>query len=122
MLPPNAPAVQCKAEALCHTDIDCAMRCSALAPPLTLRHEILKGILHCAVHRAGIASALESARCQLPGLAAGAGTSADGSPVRAEACCNILLAMPKGIAIADASSIHPTSLNTLFHDAATAGA
>jgi hypothetical protein len=31
------------------------MRCSALAPQLTMRHDILKGILRHAVHRAGYA-------------------------------------------------------------------
>jgi hypothetical protein len=123
MLPPNAPAVQCCCgAALRHTDFDHAMRCSALAPQLTLRHDILKGILRRAVHRAGIASTLEPALRRLPGLAAGAGTSADGSPIRVEARGDVLLAMPQGIAIADVSIIHPTSLNTLSRAAATAGA
>jgi hypothetical protein len=74
---------------------------------LTLRHNILKGILRRAVHRAGIASTLGPALHRLPGLAAGAGTSADGSPIRVEARGNVLLAMPQGIAIADVSIIHP---------------
>jgi hypothetical protein len=59
---------------------------------------------------------------RLPGLATGAGTSADDSPIRVDARCNVLLAMPQGIAIADVSVIHPTSLNTLSRAAATAGA
>jgi hypothetical protein len=58
------------------------MRCSALAPQLTLLPDILKGILRRAVQRAGIASSLEPALRRLPGLAAGAGASTDGSPVR----------------------------------------
>jgi hypothetical protein len=120
MLPPNAPAVQCCCgAALRHTDFDHAMHCSALPPQLTLRHDILKGILRRAVHRV---STLEPALRRLPGLAAGAGTSADGSPIRVEARGDVLLAMPQGIAIADVSIIHPTSLNTLSLVAATAEA
>jgi hypothetical protein len=123
MLPPNAPAVQCCCgAALRHTDFDHALRCSALSSQLTLRHDILKRILRRAVHRAGIASTLEPALSRLPGLAAGAGTSADRSPIRVEARGDVLLAMPQGIAIADVSIIHPTSLNTLSRAAATAGA
>jgi hypothetical protein len=73
MLPPKAPAVQCCCgAALRPTDFDHAMRCSALSSQLTLRHDILKGILRRAVHRAGIASTLEPALRRLPGLAAGA--------------------------------------------------
>jgi hypothetical protein len=91
----NAPAMQCCCgAALRHTDFDHAMRCSALAPQLTLRHDILKGILQRAVHRAGIAFTLEPALCRLPGLAAGAGTSADGSPIQVEARGEIIFAMP----------------------------
>jgi hypothetical protein len=125
MLPPNAPAVQCCCgAALRHTDFDHmhAMRCSALAQQFTLCHDILKGILRRAMHRAGIASTLKPALRRPPGLAAGAGTSADGSPIRVEARDDVLLAMPQGIAIADVSIIHPTSLNTLSRAAATAGA
>jgi hypothetical protein len=126
MLPPNAPAVQCCCgAALRHTDFDHAMRCSALAPQLKPHHDILKRILRRAVHWEGIASGgstLEPALRRLPGLAAGDGTSADGSPIRVEARGNVLLAMPQGITIADVSIIHPTSLNTLSRAAATAGA
>jgi hypothetical protein len=123
MLPPNAPAVQCCCgAALRHTDFDHAMRCSALAPQLTLRHDILKGILRRAVHRGGIASTLELALRRLPGLAAGAGTSTDGSPIRVKARGDVLLAMPQGIAIAEVSITPPTSFNTLSRAAATAGA
>jgi hypothetical protein len=97
MLPPNAPAVQCCCgAALRHTDFDHAMRCSTLAPQLTLRHDILKGILRLSVHRAGIASTLEPALRCLPSLAAGASTSADGSPIGVQARGDGLLAMPQG--------------------------
>jgi hypothetical protein len=68
------------------------------------------------------AHTLEPALCRLSGLAAGAGTSADGSPIQVEARDDVLFAMPQVIAIADVSTIHPTSLNTLFRAAATAGA
>jgi hypothetical protein len=123
MLPPIAPTVQCCCgAALCHTDFDHAMHCSALPPQLTLCHDILKGILCRAVHRAGIVSTLEPTLRRLPGLAAGAGTSADGSPIRVEARGDVLLAMPQGFAIADVSIIQPTSLNTLSRAAATAEA
>jgi hypothetical protein len=60
---------------------------------------------------------------RLPGLAAGAGTSADGwMPCPSQACGDVLLAMPQGISIADVSVIHPNSFNTLPGAAATAGA
>jgi hypothetical protein len=67
-------------------------------------------------------STLEPALRRLPGLAAGAGTSADGSPIRVEARGVVLLAMLQGIAIADVSIIHPTSPNSLSRAGATAGA
>jgi hypothetical protein len=98
------------------------MRCSSLAALTTLRHDILKGILRRAVHRAGIASTLEPPLRRLPGLAEGASTSADGASIRVEARGDILLALPQGITIADVSIIHPLSINTLPAAAATAGA
>jgi hypothetical protein len=87
-----------------------------------LRHDILKGILRCAVHWAGIASTLEPTLRQLPGLAAGAGTSIEGSAIRPEARGDILLALPQGISITDISVIHPFSLNIISRAASTAGA
>jgi hypothetical protein len=87
-----------------------------------LRHDILKGILRRAVHRAGIASALEPALRRLSGLAEGAGTSADGSAIRVQARGDILLVLPQGIYITDVSVIHPLSQNALPRAAATAGA
>jgi hypothetical protein len=123
VLPPNAPDVQCGCGAtLRRADADHGMRCSALAAQTTLRHDILKGILRRAVHRAGIASTLEPPLRRLPGLLAGPGAAPDGTPLRPEARGDILLAMPQGIAIADVSVIHPLSLNTLSPAAATAGA
>jgi hypothetical protein len=123
ILPLNAPTVQCGCGATLHrTDTDHGMRCSALAAHFTLRHDILKGILRRAVHRAGIASTLEPPLRRLPGLAAGAGASADGSAVRPEARGDILMALPQGISIADISIIHPLSLNTISRAATMAGA
>jgi hypothetical protein len=117
MLPLNAPVVQCSCgAALRHTDFDCAMRYPALAAQLKLRHDILKGILRRAAHRAGIASALEPALRRLHG------TSADGPPNGVEARGNLLLAVPQGISIPDVSVNNPTSLNTLSRKAAIAGA
>jgi hypothetical protein len=80
------PTVLCGCgAALRRSDTDHGMRCSALDAQVTLRHGILKGILRCAVHRAGTASALEPPLCRLPGLSAGSGTAPDGSATRAEA-------------------------------------
>jgi hypothetical protein len=123
MLPPNAPAVQCTCGAtLRPSDADHGMRCPSLAAQTTMRHDILKGILRRVVHRAGIASTLEPPLRRLPGLAAGAGIAADGSPLRPEARGDILLALPRGITVSDLSVIHPLSINTLPRAATTAGA
>jgi hypothetical protein len=121
VLPPNAPDVQCGCGVtLRRMDADHGMRCSALAAQTTLRHDILKGILRRAVHRAGIASTLEPALRRLPGLTDGPGTSADGSPSRPGARGDILMAMPQGIAIADVSVIHPLSAAAASPGAAAA--
>jgi hypothetical protein len=123
MLPLNAPTVQCGCGSTLHrTDTDHSMRCSALAAHFTLRHDILKGILRRALHRAGIASTLEPPLRRLPGLAAGAGTSAEGLAICPEARGDILLALPQGISITDISVIHPLSLNIISRVATTAGA
>jgi hypothetical protein len=71
-------------------------------------HDILKGIWRRVVHRAGIASTLEHPLCRLPGLAEGGSTSADGAS-RVGVPGDILLALPQGITIADASAIHPST-------------
>jgi hypothetical protein len=91
--------------------------CTAQAAP---RHPGREFVPCCALGRH--ASALTPAlRCLLD-LAAGVGTSADGSYLRVEARGVVLLAMPQGISIADVSVIHPNSLNTLSQAEATAGA
>ena len=83
VLPQNAPSVQCGCgDTLQRGHVDHAMRCPALAGHSTLRHDILKGILRRAVHRAGVASALEPPLRRLPGLAAGVGAAPDGTALR----------------------------------------
>jgi hypothetical protein len=54
------------------------MWCQSLAAHITLRHDILNGILRRVVHRAGIASTQEPALRRLPELSGGAGTSSLG--------------------------------------------
>jgi hypothetical protein len=88
------------------------MRYPSLAAQTTLGHDILKEILRRAVHRAGIASALEPPLRRLPGLADGAGIAADGSPLRSEARGDILMVLPRGITMSDISIIHPLSIST----------
>jgi hypothetical protein len=122
ILPLNAPTVQWCCEATLHrTDTDHGMRCSALAAHFTLRH-ILRRILRRAMYRAGIASTLEPPLRRLPGLAAGAVTSADGSAIRPEARGDVLMALPQAISVADISVIHPLSVNIISRAATTAGA
>jgi hypothetical protein len=96
------------------------MRCPSVAAHITLRHEILKGILRRVVHRAGIASTQEPALRRLRGIAVGAGTSATGASTRVEARGDILLALPGGVTIADISITHPLAISILA--ATTAGA
>jgi hypothetical protein len=123
VLPLNAPTVQCGCGAtLRRSDADHAMRCRALAAKLTLRHDILKGILCRAVNRAGIASALEPPLRRLPGLEATSGTAADGSATRVEAWGDILMVLSRGIAIADVSVLHPLSAHLPHRAASMAGA
>jgi hypothetical protein len=85
-------------------------------------HDVLKGILCCAVHWSGIACALQPALCQLPSLTEGTRTSADGSAICVEALVIILLVLPQGISIADVFIIQPLSLIALPRTAVTAGA
>jgi hypothetical protein len=84
-----------------------------------LRHDILEGILHRVLHRAGIAFTQEPALRRLPGLAGGAGNSASGASTRVEVQGDILLALPGGITN---SLIHPLSIHILPAAATTAGA
>jgi hypothetical protein len=114
-------AVQLR-RALRPTDVDHGMRCPSHAAHITLRHDILEGILRRVVHRADMASTQEPALSRLPGLAGGAGISASGASIRVEAQGDILLALPGGITIADIPVIHRLSINTLPAGATTAGA
>jgi hypothetical protein len=59
---------------------------------------------------------------RLPGLAAGSGTAADGSASHVEAGGDIFIVLPRGIAIADVSVVHPLSTHLLHLAATTAGA
>jgi hypothetical protein len=108
--------------ALPPSDTDHGMRCPALAAQVTLRHDILKRILRRAMHRAGIACALEPPHRRLPGLSDGSCTAQDGFATRAEAHRDILMVLPQGISIADVSVVHPPSINTLPRAVATVGA
>jgi hypothetical protein len=105
-----------------YTIIPVCFRCPSFTAHTTLRHEILKGILRCVVHRAGIASTQKPALRRLPGLAGGAGTSSTGASTRVEARGDILLALPRGITIVDISITHPLAINTLAAAVTTASA
>jgi hypothetical protein len=83
------------------------MRCPSLAAHTTLRHDILKGILRCVVHRAGTASTQEPTLHRHLRLTGGAGTPGASTPV--EARCGILLAFPVGTSIADISIPYPST-------------
>jgi hypothetical protein len=86
MLPSNTPAMQCNCGAsLRPTHVDRGRRCPSLAAHPTLGHDMLKGILRRAVHRAGIASTQEPALRRVAGLAGGAGTSTLGASTQVEA-------------------------------------
>jgi hypothetical protein len=86
----------------------------SMLPPNTLAVQCTCG--------ADIASALDPPLRRFPGLADGAGSAADGSPLRPEARGDILMVLPCGITISDISVIHPLSINTLPRAATTAGA
>jgi hypothetical protein len=123
MLPSNAPAVQCDCgTTLRPTEADHGMRRPSVSAHTTLHHDILKGILRCVAHRAGIASTQEPALRRLPGLAGGAGTSATGASTRVEARGDIHLALLGDIPIVDISITHPLAINTLSAAATAAGA
>jgi hypothetical protein len=114
MLHSNAPDLQCNCGVpLLPADVDHGMRFPSLAAHTTLRHDILKGILHRVVHRVGIASTHKPTPRRLPGLPLGAGTSVSDARIQVEARGDILLALPGSITIADTSVIHPISINTL---------
>jgi hypothetical protein len=59
-----------------------------------LRHDILEGVLHRVLHRAGIAFTQKPSLRRLSGLGKGAGNSASGASTRVEAQGDILLALP----------------------------
>jgi hypothetical protein len=96
------------------------MQCPALAAQFTLRHDILKGNLCRAVHRAGIASALEPPLRRLPRLAGRHFCRRLSYPPKARD--GILMALSHGIYIIHVSVIHPLSMNIISRAATTAGA
>jgi hypothetical protein len=85
-------------------DCDHGVTCASVAGKATLRHDILKGILRHAIHRAGIPLSLEPTLRRLPGLEAGARSGAPGSTTAGlEARGAILMALGSGLAIVDVS-------------------
>jgi hypothetical protein len=109
LLPANTVGLRCSWRAVTTAaDCDHAMTCASVAGKATLRHNILKGILRSAIHRAGIASSLEPTMHRLPSLEAEARCSAPGSATAGrEARGAILMALESGPAIVDVSATHP---------------
>jgi hypothetical protein len=86
-------------------------------------HDILKGILRRAIHRAGVASTLEPTLRRLPGLEAGAyGASRGTEAAGLEARGDILLALESGMSIVDVSITHPSGVSNRAAAATTDGA
>jgi hypothetical protein len=72
-LPRNTVGIRCTCTAVLSADnSDHAMMYSSVQGKATMRHDILKGILRRAIHRAGVASTLEPTLRRLLGLEAGA--------------------------------------------------
>jgi hypothetical protein len=99
------------------------MTCSSVQGKATMRHEILKGILRRAIHRAGDASNLEPTLHRLPGLETGAyGASGGTEAAGLEACGDILLALESGMSVVDVSITHPSGVTNRAAAATTDGA
>jgi hypothetical protein len=111
-LPHNTVGIRCTRAAVPSADdSDNAMTCSSVQGKATMRHDILKGILRRAIHRAGVASTLEPTLHRLPGLEAGAygasrGTEEEGLEARGD----ILLALECGVSVVDVSITHPSGV------------
>jgi hypothetical protein len=76
-----------------------------------MRHDILKGILRRAIHRAGVASTLEPTLRRLPGLEAGAYDALGGTEAAGlEAVGDILLALESGMSVVGVSITHPSGV------------
>jgi hypothetical protein len=123
-LPHNTVGIRCMCAAvLLADDSNHAMTCSSVKGKATMRHDIFKGILRRAIHRARVASTLEPTLRRLPGLEAGAygasrGTEASGL----EACGDILLALESGMSVVDVSITHPSGVSNRAAAATTDGA
>jgi hypothetical protein len=71
-LPHNTIGIRCTCAAVPSADNSAhAMTCSSMQGKATMRHDILKGILRGAIHRAGVVSTLEPTLLRLLGLEAG---------------------------------------------------
>jgi hypothetical protein len=123
-LPHNTVGIRCTCAAVSSADnSDHAMTCSCVKGKATMRHDILKGILRRAIHRAGVASTLEPTLRRLPGLEAGAyGASRGTEAAGLEASGDILLALESGMSVVDVSITHPSGVSNRAAAATTDGA
>jgi hypothetical protein len=111
-LPCNAVDIRCQFVAVPSVDgRDHAMTCTFAQGKATMRHDILKGILHRAIHYAKFAFTLEPTLRRLLGLEAGAscGVRETGAPGM-EARGDILRALESGMSVVDVSTTHPSGV------------
>jgi hypothetical protein len=87
-----------------------------------MRHDILKGFCAKWSPGAGIASSFGLDLHRLSDVASGVNTSADNFGICAKSLGDILIVLPKGVAIADIAVIHPLFVNNLPTAAAAAAA
>jgi hypothetical protein len=123
-LPHNTVGIRCTCAAVPSADDSHhAVTCSSVQGKATMRHDILKGILHQAIHRAGVASTLEPTLRRLPGLEAGAyGASGGTEAAGLEARGDILLALESSMLVLDVSITHPSGVANRRAAATTDGA
>jgi hypothetical protein len=112
-LPHNTVGIRCTCAAVPSADnSDHAMTCTCVKGKATMRHDILKGILRRAIHRAGVESTLEPTLHRLPGLEAGAyGVSRGTEAAGLEARGDILPALESGMSVVDVSITHPSGVS-----------
>jgi hypothetical protein len=110
-LPCNAVDIRCQVVVPSVDGSDHAMTCTFVQGKPATRHDILKGILHRAVHSAKFAFALEPTLLRLLGLEAGAycGVRETGAPGM-EARGDILRALESGMSVVDVSTMHPSGV------------
>jgi hypothetical protein len=125
-LPHNTVGIRCTCAAVPSADnSDHAMTCTGVKGKATMRHDILKGILRRAIHRAGVESTLEPTLRRLPGLEAAAGAYGASRGTEAaglEARGDILLALESGMSVVDVSITHPSGVSNRAAAATTDGA